>query len=327
VPAVSGFREKAQLQRIASYDLACEVASWERFASYLGRKLGDVAGQDLLIHVYEQTDPTDLEHWLKRARAVAESRQENVVPILDLGVDDSSAYLVSPFLECRNLVELWNRCVRDGVPIPIDVSIWTASQLCRAFSSLPPATGDFKYSAVPKSAIVIGSSGHVMIDFGLASLQRRKGMAHHYALRYFSPEEVRGDALDSRSSVYAVGIVLWEMLTGRALFPRFGRLIPRRHIREEDIGKRPYFGVVSPGAIKRYLPEELEAICCVALRTNPRRRFANCDELGGELDRLLATRGADGVEVTATLMTKLFATEFAEELESRESWRANEPPN
>jgi serine/threonine-protein kinase len=174
---------------------------------------------------------------------------------------------------------------------------------------------------------MLGSTGRVMIDFGVRSLQNRGDTTRADTLGYSSPEEIRGGLLDRRSSVYSVGIVLWEMLTGRTLFPHYGRMIPRRHKPNRDPGRRPFLGVISPGVVRPDLPEELKAICCVALKTNPRRRFRECGELGAELEDFLEAGGHDGVAGLKAFMTDLYAADFELERKSRTvPWPSKAPP-
>jgi serine/threonine protein kinase len=316
----------AELGLFGSYQLAYKVCTRRYFASYAAHTVDNYPGHDLLLHIYERTDPADLSIWLKDASAMRRLDHENLVPVLDAGAVQDRGYLVSPFTECRDLIDVWNRCGKRNIQFPINIAVYIARELCRGVIGVQEAIGELAYRAIPKAAIMIASSGVVMIDLGLASLQRRNGMGPYYALRYFSPEEVDGRPLSGRSSVYSVGIVLWELLTGKALFPRYSRLIPRRVVRDSDIKKRPFFSVVSPGAIRDRIPEELEAICCIALRTNPKRRFAGCEELGVELDGLLSARSDDGQALLGSLMKDLFELDFQQERVRRRAHRPKIEP-
>lgn len=307
----------SQLQSFASYKLVRKLLSRPYFTSYLARGPDRGTVEDHVMHIYDRTSPIELTEWLHRASTIEKHQHENVVPVVDLGVVDGQGYLVSPFLEARDLADVWARREKDQIPFPLEAAVCIASQLCRALLYAPHSIGDSAYPAVPAYAIMVTSDGRAMVDFGRGSLQPRNAIADPSILRYKSPEEIRGAKLNGRSSVYSVGIVLWEMLTGRSLFPAFGRTIPRREERNPDPQRRPFFGVISPGVVDPTLPEVLRAICCFALKTNPRRRFKGCEDFGAELDAFLTERGTDGVSELKAFMTTLFAVDFEQERKSR----------
>lgn len=144
----------------------------------------------------------------------------------------------------------------------------------------------------PKNVMVVAVAGLEMVkvfDFGIASNDRaaikltQPGSAFGTP-GYISPEMARGDRVDARADLYAVGVTLFEMVTGRLPFRSDDEIaLIRAHLHETP---------PSPRSIDPSLPPALDALIMRALRKPPAERFANAKAMIGAIDALLAPRRA-----------------------------------
>src|SRR2546430_1825710 len=136
--------------------------------------------------------------------------------------------------------------------------------------------------------VLIGYEGEVkIIDFGIAKAAGKGSKTQAGILKgkfgYMSPEQVRGIPIDRRSDVFAVGIVLYELLTGERLFVGESDFSTLEKVRNVEI--------MPPTTYNRRIPDELEAIVLKALAREPEERFQHASELQEELTRFLILSG------------------------------------
>ncbi|HEY2744131.1 MAG TPA: serine/threonine-protein kinase, partial [Polyangia bacterium] len=221
----------------------------------------------------------------------------------------------------------WNRCAKKGIAFPVDVAVFIAANLCRglghahSFSSLKLVHRD-----VSPPNVLLSFFGEVKLtDFGLASstLKTEKtapGVVYG-KVSYMSPEQARGEVLDGRTDLYAVGIILWELLTGRQLFPQSeAKLIER--VRDPSIEP--------PSMYAPRVPPALDAIVMKALAKDKTLRFADCEAFRAALAGFLAQTAptTDSSRVSSFLL-QLFEGEIEDDrnvrgrmLEDASRWAA-----
>jgi len=149
----------------------------------------------------------------------------NLVSVFDAGLQGDRIFLAMDYVDGRDLHIVWNRCAERRVPFPVDIAVYVIKELCRGLA-YAHAFEDLKlvHRDVSPGNVLLSFSGEVKLtDFGLAtsSLKMEKtapGIIYG-KLSYLSPEQARREALDGRTDLYAAGILLWELLTGRQLFP------------------------------------------------------------------------------------------------------------
>lgn len=219
-----------------------------------------------------------------------------------MGETEHSGFAVSAPAEGQLLSEIWDECCRQRVAFPLEVGAWIARGLCSWMDFAGEALGPRGQLAVPPSCVLLTGEGEVKVDQAVAVARRNihRSLADPYFARYRSPEEIAGRGCDARSSVYAVGIILWQLLTGDFLFPTWwSRGNPRR---------RPLWGAIAPSWWCRRVPFELDGICVRALKSRPLRRYQTCKELAADLDGFLDSRGwRDGQGRVAKFVGDLFA--------------------
>src|SRR5205085_2791830 len=122
---------------------------------------------------------------------------------------------------------------------------------------------------------------------------------------YMSPEQARGEALDGRSDMYAAGIVLWELLTGRQLFP------PGKDQPQDLLSRAKNPDVMRPSKRAPRVPVDLDEICLRALGSAKEDRYETCDDMRMALQSWLAQNAptTDGTRMS-TFLAELFADDI-----------------
>src|SRR6202000_567058 len=145
--------------------------------------------------------------------------------VFDSGQAGGEIYLAMDYVEGRDLRATWNRCAKKGIAFPVDVAAHLVRELARGLY-YAHTFGDIKlvHRDVSPPNVLLSYSGEVRLtDFGLASstlkIEKTAPGIIYGKVSYMSPEQARGEKLDGRSDMYAAAIVLWELLTGRQLFP------------------------------------------------------------------------------------------------------------
>ncbi len=252
------------------------------------------------------------------AKVVVKLSHGNLIPVFDAGLVGGELFLAMDFVEGRDLRAVWNRCAKKQVAFPIDVAVYIVKELCRGLAyahSFPDL--NLVHRDVSPPNVLVSYTGEVKLtDFGLASstlkLEKTAPGIIYGKVAYMSPEQARGEKLDGRSDMYAAGIVLWELLTGRQLFPP-GKDQPQDLLSR---AKNPE----PPRASKRAprVPVELDEICARALAPEKAARYQSCDEMRTALQGWLAVAAptTDGTRMS-NFLSELFAEDIIRERDER----------
>ncbi|MGZ3425420.1 MAG: protein kinase domain-containing protein [Polyangia bacterium] len=254
------------------------------------------------------------------AKVVVKLSHGNLVPVFDAGMAGGlggvEMYLAMDYVDGKDLRAVWNRCAKKGIAFPVDVAVFIAANLCRG---LQHAHSMSKLKLVHRDVsppnILLSFSGEVKLtDFGLASstLKTEKtapGVVYG-KVSYMSPEQARGETLDGRTDLYAVGIILWELLTGRQLFPQSEHKLIER-VRDPVIEE--------PSTYAPRVPPALDAIVMKALAKDKTLRFADCEAFRAALAGFLAQTAptTDSSRVSGFLLT-LFEGEIEDDRVQRQ---------
>jgi len=218
--------------------------------------------------------------FLREARSAADLKHPGIVQIHEVGEENGVPYIVSEYVEGRTLAER----ISEGRP-----SFREAAELAECIADALHAAHlrGVIHRDIKPGNILIDSSGHPHIsDFGLA---RRSGEDTLMTLdgqilgtpAYMSPEQARGQhgAVDSRSDVYSLGALLYELITGERPFRGERSALILQVMYEEP---RP------PGSLNSHVPRDLETICLKAMAKEPAGRYATAEEMAEDLRRWLA---------------------------------------
>ena len=204
------------------------------------------------------------------AKVVVKLSHGNLIPVFDAGLVGGELFLAMDFVEGRDLRAVWNRCAKKQVAFPIDVAVYIVKELCRGLAyahSFPDL--NLVHRDISPPNVLVSYAGEVKLtDFGLASstlkLEKTAPGIIYGKVAYMSPEQARGEKLDGRSDMYATGIVLWELLTGRQLFPP-GKDQPQDLLSRAKNPEPP-----RPSKRAPRVPVELDEICLRALAAEQR---------------------------------------------------------
>ena len=176
--------------------------------------------------------------------------------------------------------------------MPIVIAAHFAHEICRALDyvhSLQGSDGEpmrVVHRDVTPSNIVLTSAGALkLLDFGVARYSATAAFSEHGAIRgkaaYLAPEALRGDPIDGRVDIFALGVVLHEMLTLKDLFASESNLGTLHKVLEMEIPR--------PSAARADVPAELDAIVMKALQRDPARRYASAAEMARDLNEFVVS--------------------------------------
>lgn len=299
-------RSKIALTTIDSQP--AEVVSSSDFPSSLGRyEVRQLIGSGGFGSVYRAWDK-QLERWvavkimsaglrdgqhgssfLREARVLASLDHPHIVPVYDVGqTDEGAVYIVSKYIDGSDLA---SRMKGDRVDLRQSVEIVIAVAKALHHAHLRQLVHrDVK----PGNILLDGNGTPFLADFGLALRESDLGKGSSVAgtPRYMSPEQARreGDRLDGRSDIYCLGVVLYELLTGRTPFlasnlPELMRLISTAEV-------RPLRQIVD------YIPAEIEAVCLKALCLSCHQRYSTAGDFAADLQLALESLAPPSADPT-----------------------------
>jgi serine/threonine-protein kinase len=220
-----------------------------------------------------------LARFRREARAAASLRDPRIVAVHDTGSHDGCPFIVMEHVPGRTLAEV----LRDEGPLDPERAAAIAEEVAGALATAHAA--GIVHRDVKPSNVMVTAEGEVkMLDFGIARALRWTPLTDtpgaHGTPEYLSPEQARGEAVDGRSDVYSLGVVLYEMLTGRPPFSGESAVgVAYKHVEEAP----PPVEVLRPDA-----PPALAAIALRCLAKHPADRFGRAGELRAELARFRA---------------------------------------
>ncbi len=301
-------------RKFGKYHLLAPLAQGGMGALYMA-VTGDQGLEKLLVIKTVLPHLADTEYvsrFRDEAKVVVKLGHGNLIPVFDAGQVNGELFLAMDFVEGKDLRAVWNRCAQKGVAFPVDVAVYIVKELCRGLG-YAHGYGDLRlvHRDVSPPNVLISYSGEVKLtDFGLAAstlkLEKTAPGIIYGKVSYISPEQARGEPLDGRSDLYAAGIILWELLTGRQLFPP-GKEQP------QDLLRRARNPMVTPPSQRApRVPPALDAICLRALASLREERFTCGEELRDAVGAWLA---AESPTTDAARLERFLRQLFAEDIE------------
>src|SRR6202044_2960949 len=231
-----------------------------------------------LLHRRFAEDPGFVERFRREAQAAASLQHPNVVSVFDRGAFDGTYYIAMEYLQGRTL----KRLIREEAPLEVNRAIDITIQILKA-ARFAHRRGVIHRDLKPHN-VIIDDNDHVKVtDFGIAragaSDMTETGSIMGTA-QYLSPEQAQGHPVSGGSDLYSIGVVLYEMLTGRVPFDGESQVtIALKHVSEAP----PPMSAINPS-----VPPELEQVVMWALNKNPVDRPANADQFINALEQAKA---------------------------------------
>jgi serine/threonine protein kinase len=246
----------------------------------------------------------------------------NMVSVFDAGMEGGQIFLAMEYVDGKDLLVTWNRCAEKRIPFPVDISVYILKEVARALV-YAHAFEDLKlvHRDVSPANVLLSFTGEVKLtDFGLAmsilKMERTTPGIVYGKLSYLAPEQARRQPLDGRVDIYAAGILLWELLTGRQLFPIAS---PGDQPNPDAMARARNPEVVPPSKISSRVPPELDRIVMRALAVEREDRYPNAELLRADLAGFLAeTAPKTDADRLGGFLRPLFADDLREEKRERE---------
>ena len=235
------------------------------------------------LSAYRSENDGDKRRFLREARASSALDHPNICTVYEIDeTGDGRLFIAMAFCEGETL----KRKVERG-PLPVAEAVRIAAQIAAGLAAAH-AKGIIHRDVKPANVIVAPDGRVKIVDFGIAKLAdqsrlTREGTAVGTA-GYMAPEQIRGDAVDPRTDVWALGVVLYEMVTGRTPFPGDNDQERIRGIL--NAGPEP-MAVLRPG-----VPVQLERIVAVALAKRPGDRYRDMAAMQADLLELAGSAGS-----------------------------------
>jgi serine/threonine-protein kinase len=249
--------------------------------------LGRVVAVKVLRDVYA-TDAQFVARFRREAQAAANLAHPNIVNVYDVGQDNDVHYIVMEHIAGESLKEYITR----AAPLPIDGAVSIAAQILSALE-YAHRSGLVHRDIKPQNVLITPQGVVKVTDFGIAKSVSDLGITEAgLALgtaHYFSPEQAKGERVLPQSDLYAVGVTLYEMLTGHLPFESDSTVgLAYKHISETP---RP------PSQLNPQVPPRLDAIVMRAMQKDPMARFGSA----ADMERALRNLEAMGQQATTAI--------------------------
>lgn len=251
-----------------------------------------VAIKRVLPHLSEKKQFIGM--FLDEARVSAHLSHSNCVQVFDIGVGDNTYFIVMEYVDGADLKGVIEFRRKHNQPFPVEEACLICVRICEGLAyahELVDSKGEslhIVHRDMSPPNVLITRHGEVkIVDFGLAKansqLERSEPGIIKGKFSYLSPEAAKGGTVDARTDIFAVGIILWEMLAGRRLFMGESDLETVRMVQAAR--------VPSIREINRNVPPELERVLMKALTEDPAARYQRARDFGAALNDLLFKLG------------------------------------
>jgi tRNA A-37 threonylcarbamoyl transferase component Bud32 len=248
-------------------------------------------------------DPDFVRMFIAEARVASRLNHANLVHIFDFDKHEDTYYLAMEYVRGHSLWELRRRCQERGVAIPPMLVAQIGMEVARGLAYAHRLTENGQSLALvhrdvtPHNVLLSFDGAVKLTDFGIAKAGGRattSGMLKG-KFAYMSPEQARGDTVDARTDVFALGVTLWELLTGARLFEGDGDVAVLRAVQERLI--------VPPARLNPGVSAPLDAAVMRALERDRARRWPTAHELERALAEVVlgGARSLEDTDVGAFL--------------------------
>ena len=227
------------------------------------------------------TDEDFIRRFRREAQSAASLSHPNIVSIYDVGKDGDTEYIVMEYVEGRNLKEI----IREYAPLSTEQSINLARQITGAIQNAHE--NHIIHRDIKPHNILVTADGHAKVtDFGIARAVSSATVTHTGdivgSVHYLSPEQAKGIQSNEQSDIYSLGIVLYELLTGKVPYDGETPIaIALKHLQQEP---------VLPSKLNPRIAKELEGVIMRAISKSPEQRYLTAKDLLEDLSHIQAGR-------------------------------------
>jgi serine/threonine-protein kinase len=308
-------------KRLGKYEILALLALGGTAEIYLAR-IGGAAGFEKYVvvkclHDHLADDTEFVKMFLDEARLAAQLDHSNIVQTFELGEHENRYYMVMEFLAGLSLAMIVRR-VQERLPggkMPVNLILNIASQACAGLHYAHERTQHGKplnmvHRDISPQNLVIGFEGVVkVVDFGIARAEYRETKTKAGTIKgkfaYMSPEQCVATNVDRRTDVFALGVILWELMTSKRLFKRNSPYETYQAVIE--------CVVPAPSSINHEIDAELDAIVLKACAKEKEDRYASAEALGDAVQGYLHHRGkGSGPADVGRFFDEFFAQEIEE---------------
>ncbi len=246
-------------------------------------------------------DRSFVERFRREAQAAANLSHPNIVPVFDWGEDSGAYFIVMEFIDGRPLSSI----LKTAGPLSADRAADIGSHVAAALG-YAHKHGVIHRDVKPGNVLITDEGQVKVTDFGIArAINTEESLTQTGAVMgtatYFSPEQAEGIGVDPRSDIYSLGVVLFEMVTGRAPFLGDTPVaVASKHVR--DIPP-------VPREINASIPPTFEAIILKSMAKDPDHRYATAEELRADLLRFNEGRSVLAMNDPTAMQAALGATQ------------------
>jgi predicted Ser/Thr protein kinase len=268
------------LERIGNCRIVEEVASGGMAVVY--RAVQDPLGRTVAIKALKSSAAVEenvATRFEREAKSLAMLQHENIIHVYDFHHERGALFIVMEYVQGIDLYDLLEKCGR----FPYDVATIIAMQVARALDYVH-YRGIIHRDIKPANVMLARAGGVKVMDFGIARDSSLGDLTEAGTgigtPAYMSPEQVLGDKLDARSDIFSLGVVLYQMLTGKKPFVEDEKRSAMHKIRLEKH--------ISARKLNPEIPRELERIIDKCLEKQPRDRWRSAQHMVMALERFLA---------------------------------------
>jgi len=245
------------------------------------------------LKTFEDDDPEILRMFADEARLSARLNHPNIVQTFEVGEDATGPFLVMEYIEGQPLSRIRSRAARREMTIPRAIALEilrdTLAGLSYAHNLIDHDGTPLRVvhrDVSPENIMVTYAGQTKLVDFGVAktvaSMSRTRAGVLKGKVAYMAPEQARSDTtIDERADVFAVGLLLWEMLTTKRLWEGLSEAkVFERLLDDEPL---PRTRTVDPE-----IPEDLDELCAKAMEKDKEKRFATANDLLEALEKACA---------------------------------------
>ena len=263
--------------------------------------------------------------FIDEAKLAAQLTHQNICQIFDLGKIENSYYIAMEYVHGKDLRAGLRASRSKKKPFPVELAILVISKISSALDYAHrkrDANGqplNLVHRDISPQNILISYEGEVkLVDFGIAKAASKAHVTQHGALKgkllYMSPEQAWGKAVDKRTDIFSLGVVLYEMLTGAPLFldENDTEVTILEKVREARIGP--------VRELNPKVPESLEKILVKVLHKNPDERYQTALDLQKDLDDFFYSEGYNATSGSlANYAQSLFPEEWGKEAGAKDT--------